>query len=268
MKIYDFYTPIEKGLLKDVPMAISIGVFDGVHLGHREIFSRLAGYASGHEGVRTMVMTFATNPKVEGSRALDTMRLRTRYISSFGIDYVVVIDFSRDFSKMSGREFIRLLCTMCRVKAVIVGEDFRCGSPSDQITAGELSGTFAGFGVGVDALVIPPVEDACHRRISSTHIRALVSQGDLDTVRELSGQPYQYDLLDNRFVRTAAGYRTRIVTDQRLPADGSYRASVVLLDGREVEASLIIDRDGLLIVPRSGIDLVKADSLRIFSKEN
>ena len=268
MRIYDFSLALEKGLLKGHELSLAIGVFDGVHLGHQEVFSRLVSFARSHEGVKSCVITFGTNPKVKGLMSLDSLRLRSQYVASFGVDYMVVIDFSSDFSKMSGREFIRLLCTMCRVKAVIVGEDFRCGSPSDQITAGELSGTFAGFGVGVDALVIPPVEDACHRRISSTHIRALVSQGDLDTVRELSGQPYQYDLLENRFVRTAAGYRTRVVTGQRLPADGSYRASVVLLDGREVEASLIIDRDGLLIVPRSGIDLVKADSLRIFSKEN
>lgn len=268
MKIYDFNTPIEKGLLTDERMAIAIGVFDGVHLGHREIFCQLEGYARNHPGIRTMVITFATNPKVRDSRPLDTMRLRNRYISSFGIDYVLVIDFSRDFSMMSGREFIRLLCTMCRVEAVIVGEDFRCGSPSDQIAACELSDAFASSGVHVEVLVIPPVEDDSHIRISSTHIRTLVSQGDFATVCELSGQPYEFDLMDNSFIRTGSGFRTQNVTGQRLPADGRYRASVVLLDGREVESTLLIDRDGLLISPIEDIDLVKADTIRIFSKEN
>ena len=127
MKIYDFSTCLREGFLKDRDIALAIGVFDGVHLGHRKIFTTLSDYRLTHPGCETCVITFAVNPKNINTPSLDTLRLRCSYIESFFTDYTLVIDFSRDFSMISGREFIHLLCTMCRVNAVIVGEDFRCG---------------------------------------------------------------------------------------------------------------------------------------------
>lgn len=264
MKIYDFSTCLEKKLLKDTDVALAIGVFDGVHLGHREIFCRLVSRAQQQPGCRSVVITFGTNPKNRDQRPLDTMRLRCQYIESFSVDCTIVIDFSRDFSMISGREFIRLLCTMCRVKAVIVGEDFKCGSPCDSVAASQLSGVFADNGLSVDVIIIPPVQDSAHVRISSTHIRQLISQGDLAAACTLSGAPYRYDLCGNSFERVSDGYITRAVTDQRLPGDGCYRGSLVLPDLKETEVTVCFSSDCMKIVPSGDLDLVRADSVKIF----
>ena len=266
VRIYNFDTLRENLLLKDVDAALAIGVFDGVHLGHREIFTRLAGWSREH-AVCSAAVTFGTNPKIRGLAPLDTMRLRAAYMESFSIDYMLVIDFSADFSKMSGREFIRLLCTMCRPKAVIVGEDFKCGCPSDQITADELSGAFAGFGCSVEVVIIPPVLDPGRCRISSTHIRSLISSGDVELANRLSGSCYRYDLVQNSFAPLGGSYVTSAVTTQRLPADGLYRSRLVLLDKSEADCLLEVRGRELKLSLDSGVGLAGADSIRILYKE-
>ena len=264
MRIYDFSLALEKGLLNGHELSLAIGVFDGVHLGHQEVFSRLVSFARSHEGVESCVITFGTNPKVKGLMSLDSLRLRSQYVASFGVDYMVVIDFSSDFSKMSGREFIRLLCTMCRVKAVIVGEDFKCGSPSDQITAKELSDAFHDEGCEVEVDVIPPVMDSDHVRISSTHIRQLVSAGDIARANRLAGSPYRYDLVSCRFERLGSCLVTQAVGTQRLPGDGIYAARLLLLDGSSIKGRLEIRHDCLSFRPEADVDVARADSIEIF----
>lgn len=264
MRIYDFNLALEKGLLNGQRLALAIGVFDGVHLGHQEVFSRLVSYARSHEGVGSCVITFGTNPKVKGLMSLDSLRLRSQYVASFGVDYMVVIDFSSDFSKMSGREFIRLLCTMCRVKAVIVGEDFKCGSPSDQITAKELSDAFHDEGCEVEVDVIPPVMDSDHVRISSTHIRQLVSAGDIARANRLAGSPYRYDLASCQLERLGSCLVTQAVGTQRLPGEGIYAARLLLLDGSSIKGQLEIRHDCLSFRPLVDVDVARADSIEIF----
>ena len=130
MKIYSFNELLTNHELENKPMAIAIGVFDGVHLGHKDIFTSLVKGAK-RDKAESMVITFSKNPKKK-VHSLDSMRLREDYVESFGINYFTIIDFSEDFSKISGSEFIRLLRTICRVKRVVVGEDFKCGNPSSR----------------------------------------------------------------------------------------------------------------------------------------
>lgn len=263
MRIYDFQTVLERGLFKDQDMAVSIGVFDGAHLGHQKIFSTLADWTAAHPGTRSCVITFGTNPKTREVETLDTLRLRTLYMERFGIDLTWVIDFSNDFSKMSGSEFIRLLCTMCRIKAVIVGEDFKCGTLEDQVAAKELSGVFRSSGMDVEVKIIPPVEDSGHMRISSTRLRALLAAGDMAAVEALAGSPYRYDLCQNSFVQEGDGLAGRAVTRQRLPRDGAYKAKLILMDGRAFDCRLRVSGKDLVVIGCGLAAPVHADSILI-----
>lgn len=265
MKIYDFSTCLENKLLKDTDVALAIGVFDGVHLGHREIFSRLVSRAQQQPGCRSVVITFGTNPKIRDQRPLDTMRLRCQYIESFSVDCTIVIDFSRDFSMISGREFIHLLCTMCRVNAVIVGEDFRCGYAGNQITASEMSLVFENDGVSADVMIIPPVLDAGRVRISSTRLRKLLAQGDIAAVNRLAGSAYRYDLTENVFVRQEGWYTSMAVTGQGLPGDGEYNAVLIFLNKSSEDCVLKVVGRKLFIRSSAPLDRITADSIMILS---
>lgn len=252
--------------MKDRDIALAIGVFDGVHLGHRKIFTTLSDYKLAHPGCMTCVITFSVNPKDRNIPSLDTLRLRCSYIESFFTDYTLVIDFCQDFSMISGREFIHLLCTMCRVNAVIVGEDFRCGYAGNQITAGELSRAFECEGVAADVRIIPPVLDTGRVRISSTRLRELLAQGDIAGVNRLAGSAYRYDLTDNVFVSDGGWYNSMAVTGQGLPGDGIYRALLILMNKSCEDCILRIEEKKLVIRSSYPLDRNGADSIMFLSQ--
>lgn len=264
MKIFKFQDLIDSKILSSEHLALAIGVFDGVHRGHSYIFSRL-GYAARGTGAKTMVITFDHNPKAFSKGALDTLRLRREYVESFSVDFFVVIDFSDDFSKISGSEFIRLLCTMSRIDTVIVGEDFKCGNPKTRITARDLEGEFARYGQHTVVDICRPVLDDEGIRISSTKLRELILQGNMGRVSMLSGKSYELDLENVPFSIRDGGllYRPDSI-DQLLPPEGNYRSEAVMESGEVLPASLKIGRKAILL---SLEEKGHIKTLRIITKE-
>ena len=262
MEIHDFFALVNSKILKDVPIALTIGVFDGVHRGHEDIFNKVKEYALTNPGTKTMVITFSQNPKIKGQMFVDTLRLREEYISSFGINYFTLIDFCEEISKISGNEFIRLLCTMCRVKAVIVGEDFKCGTPTSQVTAKELDKEFASIGHTVDVFIRANVMND-QVRISSTLIRELIQKGDFDLIKKLSGRFYTIDL-DNILEKGEKAIAASKIT-QLLPPIGVYKAILTTKSGNNVDCKIQIKEDSLLIEPP--LNDGEADYLSIITKE-
>ena len=262
MEIHDFFALVNSKILKDVPIALTIGVFDGVHRGHEDIFNKVKEYALTHPGTKTMIITFSQNPKIKGKMFVDTLRLREEYISSFGINYFTLIDFCEEISKISGNEFIRLLCTMCRVKAVIVGEDFKCGTPTSQVTAKELDKEFASIGHTVDVFIRANVMND-QVRISSTLIRELIQKGDFDLIKKLSGRFYTIDL-DNILEKGEKAIAASKIT-QLLPPIGVYKAILTTKSGNNIDCKIQIKEDSLLIEPP--LNDGEADYLSIITKE-
>ncbi|MGN0905976.1 MAG: FAD synthetase family protein [Bullifex sp.] len=241
-------------------MSIAIGVFDGVHNGHRDIFENLVKKAHEYQDTQSMVITFAVNPKIKGMQFTDTLRLRKKYAESFKIDHFTVIDFSEDFSKISGSEFIRLLCTMCRVKAVIVGEDFKCGAPETQITAEQLGREFASIGFDVDVDIRPSVVGDDQMRISSTRLRELIRTGNMDSLSRVSGRPYELDISSaDAAEKDGSLIMRKSDFSQILPPEGRYRAEYggILTD-------LTITPDAVIV--EEGVK-GKAETVSILTKE-
>ncbi|MBR0520134.1 MAG: hypothetical protein IJJ95_02225, partial [Spirochaetales bacterium] len=104
---------------KTVPSVICIGVFDGMHLGHQRIVDETVSLARDLEA-QSVVITFSVNPKMARQSAPDMPALQSRsdleeILADRGVNYHCVIDFSSDMSKLSGEEFIALLCTSYEV---------------------------------------------------------------------------------------------------------------------------------------------------------
>jgi riboflavin kinase / FMN adenylyltransferase len=218
------------------PFAAAIGVFDGVHLGHRELISRILG----RPGLVSVVVTFAGNPKrsLHGAAFrgdILTQRQRVDIIASLGVDVTMLIDFSSDFSKLPGKEFLSFLSAGGDLRYLAVGHDFRCGHRLDT-GADEIEGYYEGSGVAVE--VIRAVRVADHP-VSSSRIRNAIAEGRLEEAEILMGRPFEMDL--RGAARDAAG-RLRPEGAQASPPEGIYEA-LVLAGGSSarVEASL---RDG------------------------
>ena len=247
MESYDFSDLLRRGVFNDRPVVLAIGVFDGVHRGHASIMRTLKTEAV-KRGALSVVISFSVNPKKQATGQLDTLRLRSAYVSSFGIDLFVVIDFSEDFSKITSRGFISLLAKAFKPVAVVVGTDFRFGNPSDAASGKDVPSLFAEKGIDCSATIVKPVLDREGNKISSTYLRQKINSGELGTFLELSGQSYRVDLSMLEYRSGSKGLTIcRTSIHQLLPPAGTYEGLVLLSDGRQARCALTLDDDHLVL---------------------
>ena len=180
-------------------VALTIGAFDGIHLGHREILRQLRSRADhrrpGNGAVPgCAVLTFRQHPRAvltgRHPGVLTTQGQRRAQFASLGVTHLVMIDFSAGFSRLTGREFVGALCSGMALHTLVVGGDFRCGRGRDT-DVDELQRLLAPSGVRVVA-VPPVIVDGS--AVSSTRIRAAVRNGDFAVTREMMGRPFEVDL--------------------------------------------------------------------------
>ncbi len=175
--------------------AVAIGVFDGVHIGHREII-RLAVESARSLDVRSLIVTFDPNPLVvlhpELKPAMLTdSALRADLIASLGVDVLLEIPFTLGFSRIGWEDFCLTLAEPpIAARTVAVGRNFRFGSGGDG-TAGMLRdwGRMHGIDVELPGLVTTPD----HKPVSSTRVRRLIAQGEVAEAAELLGRPHVLD---------------------------------------------------------------------------
>lgn len=239
------------------PAALTIGAFDGIHVGHREILRQLRSRA---EQLRRdnmtapgcVVLTFREHPRAvltgRHPGVLTTQRQRQAQFAALGVTCLVIIDFSAGFSRLTGREFVEALCSGMSLQTLVVGEDFRCGRGRDTDVE-ELQRLLAPAGVRVVA--VPPII-AGASAVSSTRIRVAVRDGDLAVTRDMMGRPFELDL------HTACGKiapadsglpgeRSFAVAvdriEQVLPKPGSYSVSAVFPDRDPVATVATVTAD-------------------------
>ncbi len=162
---------------------VALGVFDGVHLGHRLILKAAVGKARAINGT-SVAVTFYPHPQKEQS--LYSLQHRLRLISEIGIDVCIVIKFSPAFAKIAAEDFIRkILVGKVGVRFVYVGKNFRFGrhAGGDCRLLEKLSGECN------YRLKVFKVIKINHRLISSSRIRKLITKGKLATAQKLLSRP-------------------------------------------------------------------------------
>lgn len=246
MNKYSFQELLITKELSKIPMVVAIGVFDLVHLGHEEIFKTANEYKNTIRDAQTLAITFDRNPK--GSSNLDTLRLREKYLSVFGINSLAVIDFSSEFGKLSASDFIEMLIDICSIKAIVVGDDFHCGNSTSSASAFELKGLFDRHDKDVNVIIKSPVLDSANRKISSTLIREYIKEGKLELVPQFTLRPYQLDLMPTPSIPTGNGMRiSKTAVLQLLPPPGLYDGALVFVDGESFDCKVKVDSDDLFI---------------------
>ena len=173
------------------PSVISIGNFDGVHLGHLQLIKTLCGQADRYDLPPT-VMTFDPHPHEYFSPQtapprLSSFREKLTYLEQAGIHNVVCIRFDQRFSQISATDFIQeYLVKGLGARFVVVGDDFRFGlNRKGDLALLRSEGEIAGFGV---ASVGTFVVDG--QRVSSSSIRRVIEESDFGLAERLLGRPY------------------------------------------------------------------------------
>ena len=173
------------------PCAITIGNFDGVHLGHWVILRRLVALAR-QGGWHSAVLTFDPHPTklVAPARApllLTTPEERVSLMQPSGIDRVLILPFNADIAALSPEKFVRdILVDKLKARAVLVGANFRFGhrAAGDVRTLAELGRKY-----GFETDILPGVTWR-GRVISSSEIRRLIDSGDVSLACRMLGRPY------------------------------------------------------------------------------
>ena len=169
---------------------LTVGVFDGVHLGHRHLFAALVREAA-QAGCLAGVVTFRNHPStvlVPGTviPAITAVEEQVRLIREQGIDFVVPATFTFEVSKMTAEEFVSLLQRHLRMRGLVVGPDFALGHHREG-TPEVLQAL--GKKLGFSVTVVEPFTLEGHI-VNSTAIRTALAQGDVQTASSLLGRPF------------------------------------------------------------------------------
>jgi riboflavin kinase/FMN adenylyltransferase len=183
----------------EAPVALTIGNFDGVHLGHQAMLARLKE-AGGRLGLTTCVVIFEPHPREffapdKAPTRLTSLREKLELLAAAGVDRVQICRFNFDFARISAEDFIvHILQGGLGVRWMLVGDDFRFGARR----AGDfamLKAFSARCGFSVEEM---PGYTVDGMRVSSTAVRNALSAGNLDLVKRLLGRPYS---ISGRVVR-------------------------------------------------------------------
>ncbi len=173
------------------PSAVTIGNFDGLHLGHQALLARLRELAA-PEGLRSVVLTFEPHPREffapdQAPTRLTSLREKCELLSEMGVDHVHVLHFDAELAAMSADQFVeKVLLAGLGARQVLIGDDFRYGRKR----AGDFEHLQAAAArLGFTATAMDTVRhDGV--RASSTAVREALAAGDMVRARELLGRWY------------------------------------------------------------------------------
>jgi riboflavin kinase/FMN adenylyltransferase len=168
--------------------ALTIGVFDGVHRGHQALIRKISQKAP---DLVPGVVTFRENPKKTARPAsfegdITGFDEKIALLKSFGAVFGVIIDFSENFSKISGRSFLEALYRHLNPAYIALGINFHCGYRRDMNASGFKS---MAEELGIMAEIVEPVMEGGFP-VSSSRIRAELKAGRNDTAALLLGRPF------------------------------------------------------------------------------
>ncbi|MEG2074529.1 MAG: riboflavin kinase, partial [Angelakisella sp.] len=169
--------------------AVALGFFDGVHLGHQAVISRMIEAATA-EALLPMVFTFATDGKMpDGKRSmtlLQTERHKDEILAGMGVSEIVAPPFEA-FMGLSPREYVeRLLCDTLKARVLVCGENYRFGKYA---AAGVAELHTLAEERGIKVITVPSVMVG-GEAVSSTRIRQAVREGDMPLAQQLLGAPF------------------------------------------------------------------------------
>ena len=227
------YTSLED--FKDVKNpVVTTGTFDGVHLGHQKIISRLK-YVAKEEVGETVLLTFYPHPRMvlfpddNELKLINTQQEKIELLEKYGIDHLIIYPFTKEFSRLTSVEFVRnILVNKIKTKRLVIGYNHHFGRNREG-SFEHLKEYGPVYGFDVEEI---PAEDIDSIELSSTKIRKALQTGDIKTANAYLGHTYTVSgkVVEGLKLGRTLGYPTaNIVVDdvyKLIPADGIYAVKI------------------------------------------
>ncbi|MEC8884065.1 MAG: bifunctional riboflavin kinase/FAD synthetase, partial [Bacteroidota bacterium] len=225
---------------------VTIGTFDGVHLGHRKIIDRLLASAQSND-LESVVLTFFPHPRMvlqkdTGIKLINSIDERIALLEASGLDHLIIHPFTKAFSRLTAEEFVKdILVDQLKARKVIIGYDHRFGR-NRNANIEDLKAFGTQYDFEVEEISKQDVDDVA---VSSTKIRKALNEGDLTKANEYLGYPFMLNGIVSRgkglgkkFNYPTANLKIE-ETYKLIPAKGVYvaRASI---NGKEVYGMMSI----------------------------
>lgn len=214
------------------PTVVTIGTFDGVHIGHRKILERLIKNAKAL-GLKSTVLTFFPHPRMVlqqdvSIQLLNTVGEKVRIMQDLGLDYLIIHPFTKGFSRLSATEFVSdILVRDLRVKKIIIGYDHRFGR-NRNADINDLKAFGSALDFEVEEISAQEVDDVS---VSSTKIRKALEDGDIQTANAFLGYKYMLSgtIVKGKGLGKKLGFPTANLSISEayklIPKDGVYVVS-------------------------------------------
>lgn len=213
---------------------VTSGTFDGVHVGHQKILSRLRETAEKNGG-ETVVITFWPHPRLvlhpedTSLKLLNTFEEKAALLKAQGIHHLVRIPFTKEFSQLSSEEFItQIIVNTIGTRKLVIGHDHHFGKNREG-SFEQLLADGPKYGFEVEEI---PRQDIDHVGVSSTKIRMALEEGDIDTATHFLGNFYSLTgrvVMGDKLGRLLGYPTANIEVDtayKLIPADGIYAVTV------------------------------------------
>lgn len=213
---------------------VTTGTFDGVHLGHQKIISRLKDVAKEENG-ETVLLTFYPHPRMilfpddNELKLLNTQAEKIELLEKYGVDHLIIYPFTKEFSRLTSVEFVRnILVNVIRTKRLVIGYNHHFGRNREG-SFEHLKEYGPIYGFDVEEI---PAKDIDHIEVSSTKIRHALQTGDIKTATSYLGHDYSITgkVVAGKQLGRTIGYPTANISVQDkyklIPQDGVYTVKV------------------------------------------
>jgi len=205
---------------------VTIGTFDGVHIGHQKIVNRLVNHAE----LDSVILTFFPHPRMvlqqdNTIKLLHTIEEKTSVLKQLGLDHLVIHPFTKEFSRLTAQQFVEdILVNQLKAKKIIIGYDHRFGR-NRTADISTLKDFGEQYGFVVEEITKQDVDDVA---VSSTKIRTALQKGQIEKANAFLGQPYMLTgtIVKGKGIGKTLGYPTANIqieeTYKLIPKNGVY----------------------------------------------
>lgn len=235
--------------------AVTLGKFDGIHLGHQILVNKIVNHKK--EGLTSVVFTFITNPQSllqdQRTRKIYTEKEKSMLLESIGLDVLISYPFNKEVASISARDFIKkILVGKLGAKMIVVGKDFHFGHNREGNVEllREMSSEY-----GYEVVIVDDLKYK-GRRVSSTYIKEALADGNMELANHLLGTPYTIfgKVIHGRKIGRTLGFPTINTIPNKskiLPPNGVY-VSLTSVKGMDIPGITNIGQN-----PTVGVSKVK-----------